>query len=294
MPAFPLHPPVNYPLALCYNRGVELSEELTARLRALADRYETAGFMDGDPSMALTRYKNQPDIEAAAFISAMLAFGRREQFLKKTAFIFSLADAAGGMAHWLKSGAYRTDFVPAPLTDAPETAASPALLYERKFYRFYSYRDMRDLFDALAEILQQSPTMSEYFERQYRQALRDAACDSLPLAPLISRAFASCAVVPHGKDSANKRVNMFLRWMVRRNSPVDLGLWTWYRPADLIMPLDTHVLRIAAQFGLIPECRSGNFKTALTLTAALKAVWPDDPCRGDFALFGLGVDAAAH
>ncbi len=278
---------------------MELSDELAAKLRALADTYENAGFMDGDPSMTLTRYKNQPDIEAAAFISAMLAFGRRDQFLKKTAFILSLADAAGGIAHWLQSGAYQADFVPA-VSASPDGAsertedAPPSPQYERKFYRFYSYRDMLDLFDALAGILRECPTMSDYFELRYRQALRDSACDSLPLAPLVSRAFASCAAVPHGKESANKRVNMFLRWMVRRNSPVDLGLWTWYHPADLIMPLDTHVLRIAAQFGLIPKNARGNLKTALALTALLKTVWPDDPCRGDFALFGLGVDADAR
>ena len=83
---------------------------------------------------------------------------------------------------------------------------------------------------------------------------------------------------------------MFLRWMVRTSSPVDLGLWTWYSPSDLLIPLDTHVLQESVKLGLIPEGSAGTSKTARKLTDMLKQVWPDDPARGDFALFGLGFD----
>ena len=83
---------------------------------------------------------------------------------------------------------------------------------------------------------------------------------------------------------------MFLRWMVRRGSPVDLGLWTWADPADLLIPLDVHVMQEAAGLGLIPQNAAASRKTAERLTAALSEAFPGDPCRGDFALFGLGVD----
>ena len=83
---------------------------------------------------------------------------------------------------------------------------------------------------------------------------------------------------------------MYLRWMVRRNSPVDLGLWNWYSPADLILPLDTHVIQESIRLGLIPEKSSATLKTARAVTNSLKEIWQDDPCKGDFALFGLGVD----
>ena len=83
---------------------------------------------------------------------------------------------------------------------------------------------------------------------------------------------------------------MFLRWMVRQNSPVDLGLWKWADPASLLIPLDVHVMQEAAKLGLIPETASASRKTAELLTSALNEVFPGDPCRGDFALFGLGVD----
>jgi len=70
---------------------------------------------------------------------------------------------------------------------------------------------------------------------------------------------------------------------------VDLGLWNWYSPADLIIPLDTHVLQEAKKFGMLEESCTASFRTAERLTEELKQVWPDDPCKGDFALFGLGV-----
>lgn len=85
-------------------------------------------------------------------------------------------------------------------------------------------------------------------------------------------------------------MNMFLRWMVRQDSPVDLGLWSWISPADLIIPLDTHVIQEAVKLGLIPENSPASMRTAQKITTALKEVWPCDPCKGDFALFGLGVD----
>lgn len=88
---------------------------------------------------------------------------------------------------------------------------------------------------------------------------------------------------------------MFLRWMVRDNSPVDLGLWTWYPKQDLLMPLDTHVMQEATNLELIPPAQSGkpraaSLKTAVQLTECLRQVFPDDPVRADFALFGLGAD----
>ena len=83
---------------------------------------------------------------------------------------------------------------------------------------------------------------------------------------------------------------MFLRWMVRRDSPVDLGLWGWADPAELLIPLDVHVMQEAKGLGLIQQGAVASRKTAELLTAALSEVFPGDPCRGDYALFGYGVD----
>ena len=198
------------------------------------------------------------DVEAASFIAAMLAFGNRKQFIPKIREILETSDRSlGTVSEWLKAGAYKKDF--------PCGAA--------KFYRFYSYDDMQVFFGELAEILKGFGTLGEYFRN------RD-----------LSTIFPKSAIVPKGRNSANKRIHMFLRWMVRRDSPVDLGLWTWADPADLLIPLDTHVMQEAAKLGLIPQGTAASRKTAERLTAALAEAFPGDPCRGDFALFGLGVD----
>ena len=82
---------------------------------------------------------------------------------------------------------------------------------------------------------------------------------------------------------------MLLRWLVRGNSPVDLGLWTWYSKENLLMPLDVHVMRQANELGLI-KSKSANLKTAQELTKKMKEIFPDDPLRGDFALFGYDIE----
>ena len=81
---------------------------------------------------------------------------------------------------------------------------------------------------------------------------------------------------------------MLLRWMARKNSPVDLGLWD-IDPAKLIIPVDTHVHRIALELGLTKR-KQADMKTALEITEAMREIWLDDPAKGDFALFGYGIN----
>ena len=82
---------------------------------------------------------------------------------------------------------------------------------------------------------------------------------------------------------------MFLRWMVRDGSHVDTGLWSgWIDKRTLLVPLDVHVLRQAGRLGLL-HTRSATMRAAEHLTARLLEVFPDDPCKGDFALYGLGT-----
>ena len=324
-------------------RSIEVSARIKKLLRELADTYETREFSAGDPSRIVRQYRSVRDIEVAAFITAMLSFGKREQFLQKAGMIFVLAGKHP--AQWIRSGAWQSDF--------PRGT--------RKFYRFFSYDDMCDLFAALQNILEKHPSFGAYVKKTYEAecaswhktleanaargiknanrtesehnvsaaGIKLASCKlnkknvdsgasgkngkavvcgtksvrrtigtaasaesfspSSALLHVIADAFPQCRAVPQKSASANKRTNMFLRWMVRTNSPVDAGLWTWFSPADLLIPLDTHVLRQAKNFGLISERSAATEKTARELTDVLKQIWPEDPCRGDFALFGAGV-----
>ena len=119
---------------------------------------------------------------------------------------------------------------------------------------------------------------------QGRKASALAAVEAL------CRHFGTSAVVPKDASSACKRLCMFLRWMVRDSSPVDLGLWAdFIDKRSLIVPLDTHVLTEASALGLI-HSRNASMSSALRLTSTLATIFPDDPLKGDFALFGYGVN----
>lgn len=267
------------------NPLVKVSPAVKAQLQALARKYEIACFAEGDPSCFLRRYPAPRDAEIAAFIAAMVAFGRRDQILEKLHFIFGSIDRRGnGPAEWITSRSFSKDF--------PDSA--------KKFYRFYSYADMRTFFEELRTIITSSGSLGAHFKTLYaaHDSTQKFADDRLRLAGLISGAFPKSRIVSKGKSAACKRIHLFLRWMVRTDSPVDLGLWTWVNPRDLLIPLDTHVLAEASRLGLFGKAyikapfTAGTAKNALALTDALLQAFPEDPCKGDFALFGLGVDNA--
>ena len=97
-------------------------------------------------------------------------------------------------------------------------------------------------------------------------------------------------IVPKNTSSSCKRVCMFLRWMVRENSPVDLGIWSdFINPRSLIIPLDTHVIQQSLQLGLITS-KTASMSVARKLTDKLLEIFPNDPLKADFALFGYGVN----
>jgi uncharacterized protein (TIGR02757 family) len=244
-------------------------------LVSLANKYEVASFCNDDPSQFLCWYKKSTaDIEAASFLAAMLAFGSRTQFIPKIKQILEAADkASGSISAWLKTRAYQKDF--------PKGS--------KKFYRFYSYDDMQIFFDELAAILIASKTMGEYFKTRWKEASTKQPAPHL--SDIIGQSFPKSRIVPKGKSSANKRIHMFLRWMVRQNSPVDLGLWKWYPAANLLIPLDVHVMQEAQKLGLLPPKATASRKTAIALTKKMNEIFPEDPCRADYALFGLGVDS---
>lgn len=224
------------------------------------------------------RYPSVREAEAVAFIAANLAFGRREQILSHVEQI--LCAAGDSPCDWIASRSYEQFF--------PDNDIS--------FYRMYTNRDMRLFFDGLRSILEQDETLGDFFRKRWKAAWagENAAGKRVFLHQVIASAFPrECKLLPHSDDSAAKKVNMLLRWLVRTDSPVDVGLWRWYDRRDLLMPLDTHVMRQANALGLI-QSKSANLRTALALTKKVAGIFPDDPVKADFALFGLGIDSPAR
>lgn len=261
----------------------EVSRELKEKLIFLADKYEKPSFADSDPCQFLRWYsiEDKADVETAAFIAAMLAFGNRNQFIPKIREILTLADKneSSNITIWIKSEKYKKDFQPANrLSQTSDCDLS------KKFYRFYSYEDMHVFFEELRSILMTAPSLGDYFEKEWLDKGGN-------LSDLISAAFPKSKIVPKGKSTANKRIHMFLRWMVRQKSPVDLGIWSWYPQSQLLIPLDVHVMQEAVKMGLLSEKAAPSHKTDLMLTECMEKVFPDDPCRADYSLFGLGVSS---
>ena len=90
------------------------------------------------------------------------------------------------------------------------------------------------------------------------------------------------------RKAPNKKISMVKRWLVRDDGKVDLGVWKKSDKKDLILPLDVHVYTQATALGLTAR-KHKDLLTAVEITEAFKEIWPEDPCKGDFALFGYGV-----
>ena len=243
--------------------------DTASALAEYASRYECPNFIDGDPSFFMHQVEGRENQEATAFVASGLSYGRRDIFLLKIAWI--LEKSGGEMHEWIRSGRFAIDF--------PERDG-------RSFYRLYTYGQMHIFLAIYSSILNEFGTLGAYVRDEAGARTGEEAVAA------ICKAFADkggCAVVPKDTQSACKRVCMFLRWMVRSNSPVDLGLWAdFIDRRTLIIPLDTHVLQEAEKLGLI-KSRTASMSAARKLSQRLAEYFPDDPMLGDFALFGYGV-----
>ena len=236
-------------------------------LRQYAVKYERA-FPSPDPSEFLKEAEGANNQEATAFVAACLSFGSIEQFMPKIEQLVEWAKDSGGMDNWIRRGTFKRKI----RADAC-----------RCFYRFVTYANLHAFLRAYQQIMRKSGTLGEYVRG-------NGDGTGLGAVKAICAAFAGATVgylVPGNASSACKRICLFLRWMVRE-PPVDLGLWKdLVRRESLIMPLDAHVLKQARELKLLKK-EFATMATARKLTAIMSEVFPGDPLRGDFALFGQG------
>lgn len=234
-----------------------------------ANKYETDDFLKGDPSWFMHQVNGAENQETMAFLASTLSYGSRAQFMPKIQTLLTLAK--GEPLQWLKTGEYRNSFVHGD---------------KRSFYRLYSYDLYSRFLDRYAQLVNEYGTLGSYVNRH--------ATTGLEAVKTITEYFAdnqpnNQTIIPKDTSSACKRVCMFLRWMVRDNSPVDLGLWRFIDKSTLIMPLDTHVLQQSMALGLLSS-RTASMSAAIRLSNKLAEIFPEDPLKGDFALFGYGVN----
>lgn len=245
-----------------------MTPSLIRTLRSYAARYETAAFLDDDPSQFMHQVRGDANRETTAFVASCLSYGSRKQFLPKIRILIDAAD--GDVYRWIKEGDYRSMFVSGD---------------KKSFYRLYNYHTMSVFFGTLQEILRNQGSLKGFVHALGRR-------DALSVLEALSSYFYAhglTGIVPRPYTSCCKRPCMWLRWMVRRDSPVDIGLWSdLIDRRSLFIPLDTHVAQSAVRLGLLSRV-SSSWHTVEVLTQKMREVFPDDPARGDFALYGLGI-----
>lgn len=233
----------------------QMTEEIRQQLYLWATTYHCPDFIPNDPVQFPHRFGQKQDIEISGLLTAIMSFGNRKQILKKADELHALMGSSP--YKYVLSRRWEQDFLS---------------IDGGSYYRMLSHSDFHSYFERL------------YAAYSAFESLEDALSvyAGTPMEKL-------CAFLEVSAKSPQKKLNMFLRWMVRKGPEVDFGIWESFDCRDLIIPLDTHVCRVAYLLGLT-ETETFSLKNAYRITAALREVFPDDPCFGDFALFGYGVN----
>jgi uncharacterized protein (TIGR02757 family) len=249
--------------------------ELKALLDEKVRQYNTPGFIKKDPVSIPHRFSKPQDIEIAGLFAAVLAWGNRTAIINNCNRLMAWMDEA---PHQFVLRHQPEDLKPM-LQFAHRTFNATDLLYFISFLQ-YHYQRHDSLEAAFAP-------QQHYAEATVEQALIHFHRYFFSLEhPERTRKH----IATPERKSACKRLNMFLRWMVRRDGcGVDFGIWHKIDPAQLVCPLDVHVARVAHRFGLL-ESEKSDWKNALHLTQQLRVLSPEDPAVYDFALFGLGAE----
>lgn len=252
--------------------------KLTRLKSILDDRvalYNQPSFIENDPISIPHRYTLLQDIEITALWTSVFSWGLRKTIINKANELFLLMDNAPYdfiMHHSEEESKRLMQFV-------HRTFQPTDTLYFLHFFRNY-YQNHDSLQSAFTDYTKESSQSVKAMLSGFHHLFFDSEW-----APQRTRKH----VATPERGASCKRLNMFLRWMVRDDEHgVDLGLWKDISPADLMIPLDVHVQRVAHRLGLLKRNKS-DWRGVEELTAQLRLMDPKDPVKYDYALFGMGV-----
>lgn len=247
-------------------------EETRDFLNFKADQYNTPSFIEDDPIQIPHSFTKKEDIEIMGFLVATIAWGNRKSILNSGERLIQIF------------GNSPYDFVMEYTKDKEE-------YFDGFVHRTFNSIDLAYFVESLQNLYSNHGGLESVFTKY-------ATKDSLQ--PSIHEFKKIFFELPHpkrtqkhvsdpNKNSAAKRINMYLRWMVRNdNKGVDFGLWNQLSPSQLSCPLDVHSGNIARKLGVLQR-KQNDAKAVLELDEALRKMDPKDPVKYDFALFGLGV-----
>ena len=252
-----------------------IDEKLAAFLNKKVKLYNQPGFIAADPICIPHRFTQKQDIEIAGFFAAIFAWGNRTTIINKTTGLMALMDNAPHdfcLHHTDKDLLKLLQF-------KHRTFNATDLLYFIQFFHLH-YTEHASLENAFTKHMNKADEdVENALDGFYRYFF------SLPDVPKRTLKHVACPA----KNSACKRINMYLRWMVRKDKcGVDFGIWQSISPAQLIIPLDVHVARVARSFNLLQR-KQTDWLAAKELTAQMRLLNRRDPASYDFALFALGV-----
>ena len=252
-----------------------MQKELKLFLNKKVKQYNHPDFIAADPICIPHAFTKKQDIEIAGFFAAIFAWGNRTTIINKSRELMQLMHNAPHdfvLGHTKKDLQQLEGF-------KHRTFNTTDLLYCIEFFKFH-YSTNASLETAFSKWMHKKDTSVENGLNGFYNYFF-----SLPDVPERTRKHIASPL----KNSSCKRLNMYLRWMVRNdNKGVDFGIWKNIAPSQLIIPLDVHVTRVAKQLNIL-QAKQANWQAAVELTEYLRNLDKQDPVKYDFALFSIGV-----
>ena len=262
------------PVSLARTSKVKHILKLKEPLEQLYQNYSYE-YLKSDPLWFAHQYKDPLDQELVAFIASAFAYGSVPQIFKGVESI--LKPLGSQPLEKLKSISFKG-------------------VYKNFSYRFHKENELKIFLQLLAEVYRRYHSLKKLFQKHYRAKDENI---SESLSSFVDEILSFDASAKNNskitflfssprRASSCKRMNLFLRWMVRRGDKLDLGFWDFVSPSQLVIPLDTHIQWVASALGLTQR-KSPNWKMAEEITQNLKLLDPEDPVKYDFALTRLGI-----
>ena len=247
------------------------TEELKEFLDEKAEYYETFGFIESDPIQIPHLFSKKEDVEIAGFLASTIAWGQRPTIIRNATFLVESMDMAP------------YDFI----TNFKDSDLEAFTGFK---HRTFNFEDLKTFFYSLQNIYNKHSGLEVAFSSSPENMAQNISSFKHTFFEVPHLKRTQKHVSDPLKGSAAKRLNMFLRWMVRSSkNGVDFGIWnTKLAPKHLYLPLDVHTGNVSKKLGILTRKQS-DWKALDEIMNTLRQLDANDPVKYDFALFGLGV-----